>query len=230
MVHGENLTLSLNGTIVAAAKSCNLKFEQSLIEVASPVSGADTMYIPSKRGWSISTDGLCVTMEYMDSLLWKQSNKFSVAFFDADLKMVFRGDCYIKSMAISGSIGKIATYSIDLQGCGALSKDIIQKLSLVKGGYDIVWTNGLISYESVNRTSNIRQFSLDKGRYFIKIVGNISPCYILNEALFDRFVSGETIKYIAMIPKEFSFYMGFKFYVMFADYGASINVIANPIT
>ncbi len=230
MIHGENLTLSLNGTIVAAAKSCNLKFDQSLIEIASPVSGADTMYIPSKRGWSISTEGLCTTMVYMNSVLWNRSNQFSVAFFDADLKMVFNGDCYIKSIAISGAIGKIVTYSIDLQGSGSLAKSIIQKLSLVVGGYDIAKTDSQIARYKVYKTSNIRQFSLSKGEYFIKIVGNISSCYMLTASQFTEFSENGYCSYESEFSKnEFSLRLRSDSYIIFADYGIEIKVIVNPI-
>lgn len=230
MIHGENLTLSLNGTIIAAAKSCSLKFDQSLLEVASPVSGADMMYIPTKCGWSISTDGLCTTMEYMDSLLWKRTTKYTIAFCDSDLRMTFTGDCYIKSIAISGSIGKIVTYSIELQGSGVLSNNK-QKLSLVKGGYDLV-DNGAdsITLKQVSRTSSVRQFLLSKGKYLIKIVGNIGPCYILNSSGVSEILSEGNCPYVLKFSnKEFSLSLGYNFYIMFADYGIGIRAIANPI-
>lgn len=230
MIHGENLTLSLNGTIIAAAKSCSLKFEQSLLEVASPVSGADTMYVPTKHGWSISTDGLCATMAYMNSLLWNRTTKYTIAFCDSDLRMTFTGDCYIKSIAISGSIGKIVTYSIELQGSGVLSNNM-QKLSLVKGGYDLV-DNGAesIALKQVSRTSNVRQFLLSKGKYLIKIVGNIGPCYILNSSGVSEILSEGNCPYVLKFPnKEFSLSLGYSFYIMFADYGLGSRAIANPI-
>lgn len=230
MIHGENLTLSLNGTIIAAAKSCSLKFDQSLLEVASPVSGADMMYTPTKCGWSISTDGLCTTMKYMDSLLWKRTTKYTIAFCDSDLRMTFTGDCYIKSIAISGSIGKIVTYSIELQGSGVLSNNM-QKLSLVKGGYDLV-DNGAdsIALKQVSRTSNVRQFLLSKGKYLIKIVGNIGPCYILNSSGVSEILSKGNCPYVLKFSnKEFSLFFGYSFYIMFADYGLDSRAIANPI-
>lgn len=230
MIHGENLTLSLNGTIIAAAKSCSLKFDQSLLEVASPVSGADTMYVPIKHGWSISTDGLCATMAYMNSLLWNRTTKYTIAFYDSGLRMTFTGDCYIKSIAISGSIGKIVTYSIELQGSGVLSNSM-QKLSLVKGGYDLVDNDAdSIALRKVSRTSNVRQFSLSRGRYLIKIVGDIGPCYILPPEQYSKILSEGVCSYVSKSSnKEFSLYTGYDFYIMFADYGQGSRAIANPI-
>ena len=104
MIHGENLTLSLNGTIVAAAKSCTLEFSQELIEVASPVSGADQQYIPGKRGWTVSTDGLCETMEYVGKLQAGLFLKYTLRFYDKDLSIYHSGSCYIKSLRVSGEI------------------------------------------------------------------------------------------------------------------------------
>lgn len=121
MVHGENLILSLNGIIVATSKTCELEFSQELIEAASPVCGADREYVPGKRGWTISAEGLCQTMNYIGSLQADISTQYTVQFYDTDSQIYRKGKCYITSLHISGSIGKIVTYSVSLQGSGAFS-------------------------------------------------------------------------------------------------------------
>lgn len=124
MVHGENLILSLNGIIVATSKTCEIEFSQELIEAASPVCGADREYVPGKRGWTISAEGLCQTMNYVGSLQAGIFTPYTVQFYDTDSQIYRKGKCYITSLHVSGSIGKIVTYSVSLQGSGAFSGTI----------------------------------------------------------------------------------------------------------
>ena len=89
---------------------------------------------------------------------------------------------------------------------------------------------GSIALKQVNRTSNVRQFLLSKGKYLIKIVGNIGPCYILNSSGVSEILSEGICPYVLKFSnKEFSLSLGYSFYIMFADYGLGSRAIANPI-
>ena len=54
-IKGDNLIISLNGTALAAAKTCTINVKGGQLPIATPNSGQWDEYIPAKKGWSIST-------------------------------------------------------------------------------------------------------------------------------------------------------------------------------
>ena len=201
MIHGENLTLSLNGTIVAAAKSCTLEFSQELIEVASPISGADKQYIPGKRGWTVSTDGMCETMGYVGKLQAGLSQKYTLRFYDKDLSIYHSGSCYIKSLRVSGEIGKIVTYSVSLQGSGAMG-DTSETLTS-----DLALTDTYINPLSMSYTVFQAEQDQSAKTWYIQVTikskndilvittsgSELKFCLFVDEETFEKFVNLEII-------------------------------------
>ena len=123
MIHGEDLIVAIGGTPLAASKSCNVNKAQSFIEVSSPISGAWESFIPTKRGWKISSDCLLATMDAYKTLdaAWKAGTALDIRFYDTDYNENEVGTAYIESLELTASKGNLAKMSVSLRGSGALS-------------------------------------------------------------------------------------------------------------
>ena len=122
MIHGENLILAINGTPLAASKSCSLSKSQSFIEYCSPTDGRWEASIPKKLSWNISSDCLLGTMDAYKALdaAWKAGTLLSVQFYDTEYNEYELGKAYINSLNLDASKGNLAKMSISIKGSGAL--------------------------------------------------------------------------------------------------------------
>lgn len=123
MIHGEDLIIAIGGNPLAASKSCNVNKAQSFIEVASPTSSAWESFIPTKRGWKISSDCLLATMDAYKTLdaAWKAGTALDIRFHDTEYNENEIGTAYIESLDLTASKGNLAKMSVSLRGSGALS-------------------------------------------------------------------------------------------------------------
>lgn len=60
IIHGENLIVKVNGTAIAASKSCTVSIEGSLIPTSSPSDGVWTHAIAGRKSWSVRTNHLLI--------------------------------------------------------------------------------------------------------------------------------------------------------------------------
>ena len=124
MIHGENLILAINGTPLAASKSCNLSKSSSFIEVSSPTEGDWEAFEPSKKGWSMNSDCLLGTMDAYKTLdaAWKAGTALTIRFFNTEYDENETGTAYIDSLNLDASKGNLAKMSVSLKGSGPLSE------------------------------------------------------------------------------------------------------------
>lgn len=124
MIHGENLILALSGTPLAASKSCSLSKSSSFIEVAPPTAGDWEEYVPSKKGWKMSSDCLLGTMEAYKTLdaAWKNGTALTMRFYNTEFNENETGTVYIENLDLTASTGNLAKMSVSLKGSGALSE------------------------------------------------------------------------------------------------------------
>ena len=127
MIHGENLILAINGSPLAASKSCNLSKSSSFIEVAPPTAGDWEAFVPSKKSWSMSSDCLLGTMDAYKTLdaAWKAGTALTIRFFNTEYDENETGTAYIDSLNLDASKGNLAKMSVSLKGSGALSDIVI---------------------------------------------------------------------------------------------------------
>lgn len=127
MIHGENLILAINGTPLAASKSCSLSKSSSFIEVAPPTAGDWEAFVPSKKGWSMSSDCLLGTMDAYKTLdaAWKAGTALTIRFFNTEYDENETGTAYIDSLNLDASKGSLAKMSVSLKGSGELSDIVI---------------------------------------------------------------------------------------------------------
>ena len=122
MIHGRNLILALNGTPLAASKSCSMSKSSSFIEVAPPTAGDWEEYVPSKKGWKMSADCLLGTMAAYKTLdtAWKAGTALTMRFYNTEHNEDETGIVYIESLDLSASTDSLAKMSVSLRGSGAL--------------------------------------------------------------------------------------------------------------
>lgn len=146
MIHGEDLLLAINGTPLAASKSCNVSKSQSFIETASPTSGRWESFVPQKLGWRISSDCLMGTMDAYKTLdaAWKAGTALTIRFYDTEYDENETGTAYIENLDIITTKGNLAKMSVSLRGSGALSDyngtSIPFTRSLLQSGKAYVYT------------------------------------------------------------------------------------------
>lgn len=58
MLHGKNLIISVNGSVLAASRSCSIEVEAEYVEVASATDGQWKHVISGKKTWKITTNHL----------------------------------------------------------------------------------------------------------------------------------------------------------------------------
>lgn len=126
MVHGKDLILSIDGTVIAAAKSCDLDLQTDFIEVCSPIGGQWKNYIPTTNSWGCSASALCTTMEYFDQLeqLWHDRTKVTLRFWDEEMWCLYKGYAYISNLKTSGPVGSLVSLQAQFQTLGELEKAV----------------------------------------------------------------------------------------------------------
>lgn len=189
MILGDNLILAINGTPLAASKSCSISKSQSFIEVSSPTSGRWQSFVPKQLGWEISSDCLIGTMDAYKTLdaAWKNGTALTVRFYDREYNENETGTAYIDKLDLTASKGSLAKMSVSLKGSGELS---------TYGGTDIALTfqagtqqgyyyisNGTAYYDDHQQgdlTAEIYKFTLSK-RSKVRLYMDYCECAILTK-------------------------------------------------
>lgn len=124
MIHGENLILAINGTPLAASKTCNVSKAQSFIETSDPTSGRWEACVPGKLGWGISSECLLATMDAYKTLdaAWKAGTALTIRFYDTEYNENETGTAYIEKLDLVATKGNLAKMSVSLRGSGALTE------------------------------------------------------------------------------------------------------------
>ena len=127
MILGRNLILSINGTKLAACKSCSLSTKNSLLDVCSPTARRTKKKRPTTYSWSISADCLMASPANANLLLdmTKNGTEVTVMFYDTSLGLARYGQAFITSCDPSGNVNSLATMSISLEGSGDLETYVL---------------------------------------------------------------------------------------------------------
>ena len=121
---GKDLILTLDGTAIAASKSCKIAVSQSFIDVCSPTEARVLSKQPTTYDWSMSSDCLVATPAYADAILSMVTDgtRLLVQCYDLTLGLFRSGYAYVQNAEITGSVGSLMTLNISLVGSGALNK------------------------------------------------------------------------------------------------------------
>lgn len=124
MILGKDLILALNGTPMAAAKSCGLNIQQDFIDVCSPTEARVKRKVPTTYDWSMDSDCLIATTAYAEQIIdmVTDGTELLVQFYDVQLGIYRTGYAYVSSCKITASTGSLSKMNISLVGSGALNK------------------------------------------------------------------------------------------------------------
>lgn len=144
-IMGEDIQVWLSGSCLGCATSCSVNISTDDIDVSCKDSYGFNSTIPGRITWTVSSDNLLVIADYtklVDAMLNKTvltltfgsvANASGATAPDADGHRVpeggwtNKGDMYygnvtISSIDLNADNGSVATYSVQFNGHGALSK------------------------------------------------------------------------------------------------------------
>ena len=133
IVNGKNVSLLIhnNGSykLYACGTSCAISLSTSTIETSVTGSGNWASFMPQKHSWSGTLDGVInldagnyltlydlMVLQIAKTLLVVQ---FQYIAEDGD-ELDLNGSCYIINSSSSGEVSNVASFSIEIQGSGAL--------------------------------------------------------------------------------------------------------------
>ena len=124
MILGKKLILAINGSPLAAARSCNIQQSQSFIQVASPTAARWKQVVPEALEWNISADCLIGTFDAYNTLdqAWRNGTALTIRYYDSEYNCNKTGTAYIANLNLEGPTGSLAKMSVQLQGSGELSE------------------------------------------------------------------------------------------------------------
>ena len=115
IILGRDILVKLNGTAVAAAKSCELDISCDLIEVSSPFDGIFKKYITERKSWSVSV-GKFVTSVTDGAAMVGQTVTLSFGVGND----VLTGSAIVDKWQCTGDVGSLAKGSLHFRGSGVL--------------------------------------------------------------------------------------------------------------
>ena len=121
-MNGKDLILSIGGVPLAAAKSCTLDISQSFISVASPYAGRWANSLPERVEWTVGAECLLARPEAAGALIdtLTSGKAVYIRFYDMSLGILREGRAYIECLRLSGNVGSLAKYSVQLRGINSL--------------------------------------------------------------------------------------------------------------
>lgn len=118
-VLGNVIYISLEGTKIAALKSCKLSNGCETIEIASPTTGGWRDFIAGRKEWSMSCSWLVLSTSAMKTDALKVGTTYTIAFTDGTTSI--SGSAICVKADVEANMGALAKGSFQFQGKGALS-------------------------------------------------------------------------------------------------------------
>ena len=190
MILGKDLVLAINGTPLAAARSCSIDKQQSFLPVASPTSGRYEQSLPERLAWSISADALVGTMDAYKTLdaAMDDGTLLTIRYYDTEYNLNKTGTAYIESLRLEGSLMKM---SVTLKGNGPIStyqgEAITMELVDSHDGERVdVSSESAYFVDDDSSTNCLRYFTLaDRG--LVRIVPNGEVVIMTMESMIEQF-------------------------------------------
>lgn len=116
MIHGKNLMVLLNGTAVAASKTCTVNKKAGTIEISSPNSGSAREYVADRTTWDVTTGHL---VEDFTAGLLSVGQTYTLTLSDGTSQM--SGTAICTEYKVTATKGNLAQGSFKFQGTGVLA-------------------------------------------------------------------------------------------------------------
>ena len=193
MILGKNLILALNGTPLAAARSCILELQQSFLQSASPSTGNWEHSVPKRLSWSISADALVGTMDAYKTLdaAMDDGTLLTIRYYDTEYNLNKTGTAYIENLRLEGSVGSLMKMSVTLKGSGPIStyQGVAITMQLVDshdGERVDVNDESATFVDDGDSTNCLRYFTL-ANRGLVRIVPNGEVVIMTMEGMIEQF-------------------------------------------
>jgi predicted secreted protein len=124
-VSGHDMTLSVEGDVLAYARSVTINFAQDTIDVTTADSNWWKEYLASLRGWTIDAEALYLKTDEARSFLEYHWSARSPATLTVIVTLpggtTYTGEAILTAMGYAGPYADALTTSVSLQGTGALT-------------------------------------------------------------------------------------------------------------
>lgn len=119
--------MSLNGTIIAGARSCEIEKTVEMVKTIAPISdnGVYEYNVPGRMSWKVNVGCLLTynssTTDALSRFFDKVGTSFTLAFIDSTTMQWYTGTAYCTGCRITGTKGNLAQGSFAFEGTGPLS-------------------------------------------------------------------------------------------------------------
>lgn len=125
ILHGRNINIKLNGTIIACAKSCKLNVTCDLTEIASPTSGTWKQWLAGRKEWDMDLTKFVSVIRYGYNLVGQTVTVEIGQVLSSDRTELtsdkLTGTAIVTAYALSGEVKGLSTAQFQLKGSGSLS-------------------------------------------------------------------------------------------------------------
>ena len=120
-IQGRDLIVYMDGTAIAAARSCEITVDTDMIEVSSPTSGDAREYRAGRYGWTLDVSSLVL---YPDMVMNSgQAATFTCLDAKQPGKTWLTGNVLCRTAKMSATVGSLAQGSYSFIGNGPLYGD-----------------------------------------------------------------------------------------------------------
>lgn len=116
---GNTVYIALNGTKIAALKSCRVSNGCETIEVASPSNGDFRSFITGRKEWSMSCSWLVLSVAAMKTNALSIGTTYTITFTDGTTSL--SGQAICTQCDIDANMGALINGSFQFKGSGSLS-------------------------------------------------------------------------------------------------------------
>lgn len=121
-MHGANVLIYIEDTLVAGQKNCTINVKRDTIEVQSKSDYPNKKFMSNWAEWDCSFDGVFLSPEYAEALLSGSEVDVEIEFGShTSPSITYSGTANVTEANIEASQDDVATLSCTLQGTGALT-------------------------------------------------------------------------------------------------------------
>lgn len=156
LILGKEFAVTLNGVPIMCGRSVTVSESVSIVETTTKGSGKWLSYKGTSNGWEATIDALLINVGSNPfKTLRELKNDFTevvLAFTGLDVNNIaynFYGRAIIRLISANGTVGNVASATVELQGTGELSEfpaPYDARFSFVTGGPSVVFT---LNWESI---------------------------------------------------------------------------------
>ena len=123
-VSGKDMTLSVDGDVLAQARSVSIAFSQDTMDGTNADSDNWKDYLSSLRGWTVDAEALWIATDVAKKVLQTHYITRIPPTVEVIVTLpgpvTYTGDAILTSFSYAGTYNDVVTFSVSLQGTGAL--------------------------------------------------------------------------------------------------------------